>query len=375
MVNGLDKLLADSRVLLVLGPGGVGKTTMSLGLAFAAASEGRRVAVLSIDPAKRLAAALGMPLGSELRRLDLSGQITGPGTIDAAMLDQGAVFDEMVKRFAPSASAAAKIHAHPFYRAMRDHLGGAIEYMALAKLSEIAARTEYDLIVVDTPPDAHALDFLARPNLLAGFVEHKVIGWLLKPFLLAQKVGLGRLMSAGEKLMGGLAAMTGLKALQMMAEFLVLLQDVIEGFHRAGQTVQSILADRRTKYILIAASRRAPVRSASMIVEQLHAMGKSVALTIINREMPVAVKQVLLASSEQDLAADARYAAILNLRRRAQSSTTVSAALARRQFELWHRLPLWLEVPESNEDLCSSSELLKLSAQLLELPLQAPDML
>src|SRR5690606_14876926 len=133
------------------------KTSTSVLFALRLASMGRRVALLSIDPAKRLADALGMTLGHELRRLDLPLPASCGGSIGAAMLDQKAMFDHMVRKHAPTPKIAEKILANRLYLAAATNLTGPLEYMALAKLQELAEHSDYDCVVLDTPPDTHAV--------------------------------------------------------------------------------------------------------------------------------------------------------------------------------------------------------------------------
>lgn len=285
--------LGSSKVVVVLGAGGVGKTTSSIAIALLAAQQGKRVGLISIDPAKRLAAALGISLDGELKPIKLMPEFA-KGRVDAAMLDQKAVFDSMVRRHSPSAKVADKILNNRLYQAASSNLGGALEYMALAKLQQMVDEGGYDTVVIDTPPDSHALDFLSRPNILASFFDNKVMSWLIKPFFLAQKFGLGRVMSAGEKMMGGLAAVTGVKALQMLSEFLLLMQEVLQGFNKSGERLTNILRDPATSFILVSAPRSAALRSAANIARELDERAFRLKFFIINRCMPVATAADLL---------------------------------------------------------------------------------
>ena len=193
-------LIHDHRFIVTLGSGGVGKTTTAVALAVLAAMEGKKVGLLSIDPAKRLADAMGIKLGSALSPIKIPGSDM-KGSLHGAMLDQKAVFDEMVDRWAPSKSIKEKIYENSIYKEVSANLGGPLEYMALAKLQAMSEDDSFDLIVLDTPPDTHALDFLERPNALSGFTEGGVMTWLIKPFYLAQKLGAGKLLRASGKLM------------------------------------------------------------------------------------------------------------------------------------------------------------------------------
>lgn len=293
-MRGFSELLQSRQVIILLGAGGVGKTTSSIAVAFAAAKQGRRVALLSIDPAKRLAAALGLSLGNQLKRISLPFDNQGQGCVDAAMLDHKAVFDDMVRQHAPTAQIAENILANSIYQAASTNLIGPLEYMALAKLQQLAEDPRYDLVVLDTPPDVHALDFLARPNVLAGFFENRVMGWLIKPFVIAGRIGLGRLMTVGEKLMGGVAKVTGFSALHKFADFLVLVQEVIEGFNRSGEKVVQLLHRETTGFFLVTTPTNTSARSASNIASALARLGYGLDLVVVNRCLPPAIAETLV---------------------------------------------------------------------------------
>lgn len=299
----METMLKKSRVIVTVGSGGVGKTTSSIAMALIAARLGRRVGLLSIDPAKRLADALGIKLGSELRRVDLKAAISG--SLDAAMLDQKAVFDEMVRRFAPNAAVAAKIFQNSIYKEVSSNLGGPLEYMALAKLESMLRSGEYDLIVIDTPPDSHALDFLARPNILAGFIETGVMSWMIKPFHLAQKLGAGAIFKAGGKIMGGISSITGMKMLKMLAEFLVLMEEVIIGFNRVGREVSLALKAESTGFVLVSAPYNNAVRSAQHLLRELKANNYPLLALIMNRNLPFDLQESIAHYPAQAASMDA----------------------------------------------------------------------
>ena len=280
----METLLNNCQVIVTVGSGGVGKTTSSIAMALIGARLGKRVGLLSIDPAKRLADALGIKLGSELTRVALKAEIKG--TLDAAMLDQKAVFDEMVRRFAPRAGVAEKIFQNSIYKEVSSNLGGPLEYMALAKLESMLSSRLYDLIVVDTPPDSHALDFLARPNILSGFIESGFMSWMIKPFHLAQKLGAGAIFKAGGKIMSGISSITGMKMLKLLAEFLVLMEEVIIGFNRVGREVASTLKADTTGFVLVSAPYNNAVRSAAHLLRELKSNNYPLLALIMNRNLP-----------------------------------------------------------------------------------------
>jgi anion-transporting ArsA/GET3 family ATPase len=286
--SGLESWIKSSRILVTVGSGGVGKTTSSIALALLGARLGLRVGLLSIDPAKRLADALGIPLGSELSPVRLKKEV--PGSVEAAMLDQKAVFDDMVRRFAPNPKIAGKIFDNSIYKEVSSNLGGPLEYMALAKLESMLSQGRYDLIVLDTPPDTHALDFLARPNILHGFIENGVMSWMIKPFHLAQKLGAGAIFKAGGKVMAGISSITGVKMLKLLAEFLVLMEEVIIGFNRVGREVSIALKQTSTGFVLVSAPTDNAVRSASYLLQELKNNQYPLLTVIMNRNLPFALQ-------------------------------------------------------------------------------------
>lgn len=307
MKQNLNEILENKKVLVLLGPGGVGKTSCSIGLAVYAASKGKKVGLLSIDPARRLASALGIKSDGSPTQIKFEKQLTG--SVEASMLDQKTMFDRMVHRYAPNRTIAEKIIQHPLYQAASSHLAGSIEYMALARLKEMVDNKSFDLVVLDTPPDSHALDFLARPDVLSRFHEHKVMNWLIKPFLLATKFGLGRLMNMSEKLMGGVAQVTGFKALHSFAEFLVLIQQVIDGFHSASQGILKILHEPTSSFFLVTAPTSSGFRTALALGSELKKISYKLDALILNRVLPEALSKEITApdktSSHDDLSAEA----------------------------------------------------------------------
>lgn len=279
------ELVRKHRFIVTLGSGGVGKTTSAVALAVLGAMEGKKVGLLSIDPAKRLAQAMGISLGSSLTEVKLP--VPGiKGSLYGAMLDQKAVFDEMVERWTPNEKVRNKIYENSIYKEVSENLGGPLEYMALAKLQAMSEDKSFDLIVLDTPPDSHALDFLERPNALSGFTEGGVMTWLIKPFHLAQRMGAGKIFKAGGKLMSGISSVTGVKMLQMLAEFLVLMEDVIKGFSQAGMEIQSILKSEHTTFVLVAAPHNAAIRSGEGLVRELKSKGFPLGGVFLNRFTP-----------------------------------------------------------------------------------------
>lgn len=328
----LQRLVQTQRVIVMIGSGGVGKTTSSIAVAIEAARQGKRVALLSIDPARRLAAALGITLGHELSVVRFPESAGIKGTLKAAMLDQKAVFDAMVKKHAPSPHIVDRILRDPLYIAASTNLSGPLEYMALARLQELADSPDIDVVVLDTPPDTHALDFLARPNVLAGFLEGKVISKLLKPVVFAGKLGFSGFSAITGKLLGGVTKLTGFGALKTFGEFIILMQEVIEGFHASGERVLEILRRPSSSFILVAVPTKAATRSAGHLGEELGKLGYALDGVVFNRCLPKSVLEGLASASDEQ-------AAILQTRAKGEAVCSAELKqrllLSRRNHDMW----------------------------------------
>lgn len=280
----LYEQILSSKAIVVLGSGGVGKTTTAIGLAILAAKFGRKVGVLSIDPSKRLAAALGFQPSSELTGIDLSflGNDVN-GSLSAAVVDQKKIFDDIVRRYGKSKKQVDAILEHPLYQAASGNMSGPIEYMSLAKFADLYEDESFDLVILDTPPDNNALDFLARPNLLAGFIDKNIMRWMIKPFAVMGRMGMSRFLSVSEKLMGGLSKITGVSMLAQFANFLVLMQEVIEGFHSLGGRVLKVLKDKKTRFFLVVGASEDRMLGVTQFTRQLNEMGYPLASVVANR--------------------------------------------------------------------------------------------
>lgn len=264
----------------------------------------------------------------------------------------------MVRSHAPSAKVAEKILVHPVYKAASTNLSGPLEYMALAKLKELAEDHRFDLIVLDTPPDTHALDFLARPNVLAGFMENRVMNWLIKPFLVASRFGLGRVLSAGEKLMGGIAKVTGFAALHSFGDFLVLMQEVIEGFHRSGEKIVELLHQGGTSFTLVTVPTLAAARAAVNLDTQLKDLGYRTGALIFNRRLPADVAIDLAARDGAEPSP-----ALAALARRESGERHVIATLTAR-LAAGHGAPIVLTLADQQQEIGDLNAVMALAERL-----------
>ncbi len=283
----LAGLLADPRTQVVVccGTGGVGKTSVSAALALRAAEQGRRVVLLTVDPAKRLATALGLEsLGAVPERV-VGTQ--GSGTLDALMLDMTHTFDEAVRAHAP-AGKAAEVLRNPFYKALSTSFSGTQDYMATEQLGQLAdearATDRWDLIVVDTPPSRSALDFLDAPERLDRLAE----GPLLQ--LLAPKGPL-KLLGAGiAQATRVVSQIIGGQALADLQVFATAFESVMGGFRQRADRVRRLLRSDAAAFVVVASPRRAALREAAYLMERLAGEHRPVRAVVVNRvTLPVAL--------------------------------------------------------------------------------------
>ena len=236
--------LARKEVCICCGSGGVGKTTTSAAIALGMAARGKKVAVLTIDPAKRLANSLGLPeLGNEERRVKANVD----GELWAMMLDPKRTFDEIVERQAPDERTRDAVLSNRIYKELSNAVAGSQEYMAMEKLHELHLEGRYDLLVLDTPPTRNALDFLDAPKKLAALIDSRTLQMFTTPGMLGLKV-LGR--GSGVAL-SVLKRATGLDLFQDLSTFFSSFAGMTECFRERAEHVNALLADSRSAFVLV----------------------------------------------------------------------------------------------------------------------------
>jgi anion-transporting ArsA/GET3 family ATPase len=278
-MTSLVELVEDRRIVICTGTGGVGKTTIAAVLALEAARRGRRAVVVTIDPAKRLADTLGL---GELSNTPSLIEGDWPGELWAMMLDTKTTFDELIATNATDGAQAERILGNRFYRNISGALSGTQEYMAAEKLHELHESGRFDLVVVDTPPTRHALDFLDAPARLTRFLDHKLYRALMAPTKASLKV-VNLAASAVAKAIG---KVVGGDALEDGLDFFGAFDGMEQGFRDRGARVQALLTDRATAYVLVASPRADTVAEATYFAERLAQSALPVAALVVNRVHP-----------------------------------------------------------------------------------------
>lgn len=277
----LKGLITGSSVLICAGPGGVGKTTMAAAIGLEAARSGRRACVVTIDPARRLADALGVgELGNTPNRV--AEDLAAPGELWALMLDTKGTFDDLVRRYAASPDQAAGILANRFYRNISGALSGTQEYMAVEKLYELHSSGRFDLVVVDTPPTRHALDFLDAPRRLVRFLDNRVLRTLMMP----GRAGMRAVSVATQLFLRTVARVVGGEVVAEAIEFFTAFEGMEQGFRDRAAKVEELLAAPGTDFVLVAAPRQVACDEAAYFADRLAAASIPVAALVMNRMFP-----------------------------------------------------------------------------------------
>ncbi|OAH11334.1 ArsA family ATPase [Streptomyces jeddahensis] len=280
----VDPLLDDpeTRIVVCCGSGGVGKTTTAAALGLRAAERGRKVVVLTIDPARRLAQSMGIDsLDNTPRRVKGIDESAG-GELHAMMLDMKRTFDEIVEAHA-NGDRARQILENPFYQSLSAGFAGTQEYMAMEKLGQLRSRDQWDLIVVDTPPSRSALDFLDAPKRLGSFLDGKLIRVLMAPAKMGGRAGM-KFLNVGMSMMtGALGKLLGGQLLQDVQTFVAAMDTMFGGFRTRADATYRLLQAPGTAFLVVAAPERDALREAAYFVERLAAEDMPLAGLVLNR--------------------------------------------------------------------------------------------
>ncbi|MCX5049949.1 MULTISPECIES: ArsA family ATPase [unclassified Streptomyces] len=278
----VDPLLDDpkTRIVVCCGSGGVGKTTTAAALGLRAAERGRKVVVLTIDPARRLAQSMGIDsLDNTPRRVK---GVDGDGELHAMMLDMKRTFDEIVEAHADPERAAVILN-NPFYQSLSAGFAGTQEYMAMEKLGQLHARNAWDLIVVDTPPSRSALDFLDAPKRLGSFLDGRLIRLLTAPAKLGGRAGM-KFLNVGMSMMTGtLGKLLGGQLLKDVQTFVAAMDTTFGGFRTRADATYKLLQAPGTAFLVVAAPERDALREAAYFVQRLAAEDMPLAGLVLNR--------------------------------------------------------------------------------------------
>lgn len=280
-------LLEGKEICICAGSGGVGKTTTSAAIAMGMAARGKKVAVLTIDPAKRLANSLGLPeLGNEESLVDparfAEHGLEMKGELWAMMLDAKRTFDDLIERHAPDEETRDRVLNNRIYQELSNAMAGSQEYMAMEKLYELHQEGRYDLLVLDTPPTRNALDFIDAPERMTRFVEGKSLQFFLKPGRFGMRV-VGR---SGGMLFSVLKRITGIDLLQDLSDFFQSFGGMASGFSERAQRVSDLLAEKRTTFLLVCAPEKDPIDEAIYFWRRLREAKLPFGGVIVNKVHP-----------------------------------------------------------------------------------------
>jgi anion-transporting ArsA/GET3 family ATPase len=280
----LGEVLANATLLVTCGPGGVGKTTTAAALAIAAARLGRRVVVVTVDPARRLADALGLDMESRAYEPhEVTGVTDGAGSLWALMLDAETTFDRLITDRAGDPARAATVLANPVYRSIAGSLGGAQEYMAIERLHQLHTSGKYDLVVIDTPPSRHAIDLLEAPDRLVTFLSHPIYRVLTLPTRSFAKV-----TNAGSSaFLWMIRKLAGPRIVEDTIEFFKSLAGMEQGLRTRAAEVSVLLREKQTAFVLVSSPRAEAIAESTHLVNALRDGGFRLGGVVVNLVHPL----------------------------------------------------------------------------------------
>ena len=287
----LESLIEKKRLLICCGSGGVGKTTTAAALALKACMMGKSVIVLTIDPARRLANSLGLKtlgnLEKEIPREEFEKAHLNPkGKMFALMMDTKRTFDKIIEKYAPSEESKNSIFNNSLYQHLSGMIAGSQEYMAMEKVYELYQKNKFDLLILDTPPTQHALDFLDAPQKMSQAVSDSILKWFLKPSLFLGRTSLKIIEKSTRTIFKTFDHVMGFEFMQDLSAMLISTAGLLEGFKERAQEVSELLHDPKTAFLLVTAPQGMVVPEAVFFHEKIKEYKLPFAGFIVNRVYP-----------------------------------------------------------------------------------------
>ena len=281
----LREALAGKEIVVVCGSGGVGKTSISAAIALEAARD-RKAIVVTIDPAKRLASALGLRRGLGHAESEVQTNGEARGSLYAAMLDMKTAWDELVDRYADSRHAAERIKQNRIYRGISEQFVGSQGYMAMERLADLYDRGAYDVIVVDTPPTRSALDFLEAPKRMTDFIGGSLLRWMAKPYTAAGRLGMRAFNFTASPFLRIADRVLGSQVLEDLSALVLDFQDLYDDFKRRAEQVLALLSSEVTGFVVVSTLEGPPLEEAEFFVDRLVRERLPLAGVVANKVIP-----------------------------------------------------------------------------------------
>lgn len=300
----MKELLKQGSTVILLGPGGVGKTTVAAALGIAAAREGRDTGMITVDPSRRLRDALGLerltaqPTRIDARRLAAAG-LDPRLKLSAMMLDVKGAWDSLIGRFVKTPAARERILKNPFYRSLTEQFAGAEAYAALEQLYDMHCAARFDAEVVDTPPAAHAFEFLEAPAHLIRLLDSRAARWLFMPYATASKAAFGITGRAARFVVGQLEQFAGMRTLTSISEFFGAAAEAADAIADRFRKVDAMLRSASVHFVLVTTTEEDRLREALALVHQMEAAGLRLGAIVLNRMLDERTFDALLAASRR----------------------------------------------------------------------------
>ena len=364
----VDTVLDTERIVVCCGSGGVGKTTTAAALALRAAERGRKVVVLTIDPARRLAQSMGLTELDNTPRPVAGIDESAGGSLDAMMLDMKRTFDEIVLAHS-TPERAEQIFANPFYQSLSSSFSGTQEYMAMEKLGQLKESGRWDLVVVDTPPTRSALDFLDAPQSLARFLDGRLLRLLVAPAKAGGRAYMKVVSTSFLTFTRLFTKVMGAQVLQDVSQFVAALETMFGGFRQRAEETYRLLAAPGTSFVVVSAPEPAALREASYFIDRLAKDRMPLAGLVLNRVVrsaapEISVERSLAAAEELDAAAPLA-ASVLRIHADRVATSARQRRLAER-FTLAHPEVARAEITALSGDVHDLDGLRRIARELAE---------